>query len=104
MTPPPPDTDSCAVVAVDLLDGLAQMEPALYEADNVPLGRPEGADADGHEGLYRAARITVRRGATGRALAVPRTKFDRNSAAAKAWVADIEAEQERVLAKAGPGA
>ena len=34
----------------------------------------------------------------------PRARFDKNSPSVKAWVAEIEVEQQRVLGKAGPGA
>lgn len=85
------------------VDGLAQMEPSPYEVDNVPLGPAEGDDADDTK-VYIVQLASPSAAERQAALAVPRTKFDRNSAAAKAWVADIEAEQELVLAKAGPGA
>lgn len=82
--------------------GLAQQESVLRDAGNVPLQLADDNDAQD----TRVYIVQLRSpSAAERQAAVTRlpAKFEKDSAAAKAWVADIEEEQERVLAKAGPG-
>ena len=80
----------------------AQTESVLRDAGDVPLQLAGDDDAEQTRVYIVQLRSpsAVERQAT---LASPGTKFRKDSAAAKAWVADIEGEQQRVLAKAGPG-
>ena len=91
----------CTLLSI-CVDGLAQTESALRDAGQVPLTLA-GADNADETRVYIVQLRSPSAAERLAALALPRTKFDKNSMAAKAWVADIEAEQERVLAKAGPG-
>jgi subtilisin family serine protease len=84
------------------VDGLAQTESALRDAGNVPVRLASEINAD-ETRVYIVQLQSPSAAERQAALAMPRMKFDKTSASAKAWVADIEAEQERVLAKAGPG-
>lgn len=82
--------------------GHAQAVSVLRDAGNVRVQLAEGEGGAQSKVFIVQLRSpsAVERQAT---LAAPGTKFNRSSSAAKAWVADIGAEQERVLAKAGPG-
>ena len=91
----------CALMSISSV-GLAQVESVLRDAGNVPVqlaGEGGAAESKVYIVQLRSPSAADRQAR----LAMPRTKFDRSSAAAKAWVADIEQEQEIVLAKAGPG-
>jgi subtilisin family serine protease len=85
------------------IDGFAQSESALRDVGNMAL-QLAGAESADETRVYIVQLRSPSAAERQAALAMPRTKFDSNSASAKAWVADIAAEQERVLAKAGPGA
>ena len=84
------------------VDGLAQTESALRDAGNVPVQLAGESFAD-ETRVYIVQLQSPSAAERQASLAMPHMKFDKTSASAKAWVADIEAEQERVLAKAGPG-
>lgn len=83
--------------------GQAQVESVLRDAGNVPVQLAED-DGAAQSKVYIVQLRSPSAAERQAKLAAPHVKFDRSSAAAKAWVADIEEEQERVLAKAGPGA
>ena len=83
------------------VDGLAQLEPSPHEVENVPLRLADEVRADDTR-VYIVQLASPSAAERQAALAMPRMKFDKTSASTKAWVADIEAEQERVLATAGP--
>ena len=80
----------------------AQVESVLRDAGAVPL-LLAGEDDTGQTRVYIVQLRSPSAAERQASLAVPGTKFEKDSAAAKAWVADIEDEQQRVLAKAGPG-
>ena len=84
------------------VDGLAQSESALRDAGNVAV-QLAGVDNADETRVYIVQLQSPSAAERQASIAMPRMKFDKTSASAKAWVADIEAEQERVLAKAGPG-
>jgi subtilisin family serine protease len=84
------------------VDGLAQSESALRDAGNVAV-QLAGKDNADETRVYIVQLRSPSAAERQASMAMPRMKFDKTSASAKAWVADIEAEQERVLAKAGPG-
>jgi len=84
------------------LDSFAQAESVLRDAGNVPLrlaGENETEETRVYIVQLRSPSAVDRQAA----LAMPRSKFQKDSGAAKAWVADIEDEQQLVLAKAGNG-
>lgn len=91
----------CALLSI-CVDSLAQTRSALRDAGDVPLQLAAGNDTNETK-VYIVQLRSPAAAERQAALAMPRTKFDRTTASAKAWVADIEAEQERVLGKAGPG-
>ena len=91
----------CVLMSVSV-GGWAQTESALRDAGDVPL-QLAGEDSAEQSRVYIVQLRSPSAAERQAALAVARTKFDRNSVSAKAWVADIEEEQKRVLAKAGPG-
>ena len=80
----------------------AQTESVLRDAGDVPLQLAGGSDAE-QTRVYIVQLRSPSAAERQASLALPGTKFQKDSAAAKAWVADIEDEQQRVLAKAGPG-
>jgi subtilisin family serine protease len=83
--------------------GHAQVESVLRDAGNVPVHLAED-DSAAQSKVFIVQLRSPSAAERQAKLAMPYRKFDKNSAAAKAWVADIEEEQSRVLAKAGPGA
>ena len=83
--------------------GHAQVESVLRDAGNVPVHLAED-DSAAQSKVFIVQLRSPSAAERQAKLAMPDRKFDKNSAAAKAWVADIEEEQSRVLAKAGPGA
>ena len=91
----------CTLMSITV-DGQAQTASVLRDAGDVPLQLAGGDNAE-QTRVYIVQLRSPSAAERQAALAVPRTKFDKNSASAKAWVADIEDEQKRVLAKAGPG-
>jgi len=90
----------CALLSI-WVDGHAQAESVLRDAGNVAL-QLAGEDNADETRVYIVQLRSPSAAERQASLAMPRMKFDRNSTSAKAWVADIEAEQARVLAKAGP--
>ncbi len=82
--------------------GFAQAESVLRDAGDVPL-LLAGDDDAGQTRVYIVQLRSPSAAERQASLTLPGTKFQKDSAAAKAWVADIEDEQHRVLAKAGPG-
>ncbi|RZV36734.1 MAG: hypothetical protein EX272_07405 [Chromatiales bacterium] len=82
--------------------GFAQAESVLRDAGEVPL-LLAGDDDPGQTRVYIVQLRSPSAAERQASLTLPGTKFQKDSAAAKAWVADIEDEQQRVLAKAGPG-
>ena len=82
--------------------GFAQAESVLRDAGAVPL-LLAGDDDAGETRVYIVQLRSPSAAERQASLTLPGTKFQKDSAAAKAWVADIEGEQQRVLAKAGPG-
>jgi len=91
----------CVLMSISV-GAWAQTESALRDAGDVPL-QLAGEDSAEQSRVYIVQLRSPSAAERQAALAVQRTKFDRNSVSAKAWVADIEEEQKRVLAKAGPG-
>ena len=91
----------CVLMSISV-GGWAQTESALRDAGDVSL-QLAGEDTAEQSRVYIVQLRSPSAAERQAALTVARTKFDRNSVSAKAWVADIEEEQERVLAKAGPG-
>ena len=82
--------------------GFAQAESVLRDAGEVPL-LLAGDDDAGQTRVYIVQLRSPSAAERQASLTLPGTKIQKDSAATKAWVADIEAEQQRVLAKAGPG-
>jgi len=82
--------------------GRAQTESALRDAGDVPL-QLAGKESAEQTRVYIVQLRSPSAAERQAALTVRRTKFDRNSMSARAWVADIEEEQAQVIAKAGPG-
>ncbi|MGB5630844.1 MAG: S8 family serine peptidase, partial [Woeseiaceae bacterium] len=81
--------------------GLAQDRSVLRDAGPVPL------QLLGDEDLEQTKVYIVQLrspSAAERQAALTRAKFDKSSPNVKAWVAEIESEQQRILGKAGPGA
>jgi len=92
---------------------LAQEESVLRDAGAIPVQLAGGENQDqakvyivqlrSPSAAERQATMTRKFVAAPMALK-PRARFDKNSPSVKAWVAEIEDEQQRVLGKAGPGA
>ena len=91
----------CILVSISS-GSLAQVESVLRDAGNVSV-QLAGAGSAAESKVYIVQLRSPSAAERQARLAMPRTKFDRSSTAAKAWVADIEKEQGIVLAKAGPG-
>ncbi len=93
--------------------GLAQDRSVLRDAGPVPLQLLGDEDQEqtkvyivqlrSPSAAERQAAMVNKATAAPMALK-PRVRFDKNSPNVKAWVAEIESEQQRVLGKAGPGA
>jgi subtilisin family serine protease len=91
----------------------AQERSVLRDAGSVPVELAGGVDREqmkvfivqlrSPSAAERQATLTKKLLAAPMALK-PRVRFDKSSPSVKAWVAEIEGEQQRVLAKAGPGA
>ncbi len=81
--------------------GLAQDRSVLRDAGPVPLQLLGDEDQEQTKVYIVQLRSPS---AAERQATLARTKFDKNSPNVKAWVAEIESEQQRVLGKAGPGA
>jgi subtilisin family serine protease len=97
------------IVRVILLCGLmavpaaATAESVLRDAGNMPV-QLAGSDDPGDTRVYIVQLKTPSAAEQQAKVAVaPGMKFDRSSASVKAYVAGLEEEQDRVLAKAGPG-
>ncbi len=92
---------------------LAQEESVLRDAGEIPVQLAGGENQEqakvyivqlrSPSAAERQATMTRKLVAAPMALK-PRARFDKNSPSVKAWVAEIEDEQQRVLGKAGPGA
>jgi len=82
--------------------GFAQSKSVLRDAGDVPL-LLAGDDDAGQTRVYIVQLRSPSAAERQASVTLPGAKFQKDSAAAKAWVADIEDEQQRVLAKAGPG-
>jgi len=101
----------CSLLSVSAAS-LAQDKSVLRDAGNVPLQLAGGEDREqmkvfivqlrSPSAAERQATLTRKLGAAPMALK-PRIRFDKNSPSVKAWVAEIESEQQRILGKAGPG-
>ena len=91
----------------------AQERSVLRDAGSVPVELAGGEDREqvkvfivqlrSPSAAERQATLIQKLVAAPMALK-PRARFDKNSPSVKAWVAEIEVEQQRVLGKAGPGA
>jgi subtilisin family serine protease len=101
----------CGLLCVST-GSLAQEKSVLRDAGEIPL-QLAGAEDQAETKVYivqlrspsaaeRQATFANKLGAAPMALK-PRVRFDKNSPSVKAWVAEIESEQQRVLGKAGPG-
>lgn len=89
----------CGLIAV-LSDAHAQERSVLRDAGQVPVQLAGAGDPD----ETRVYIVQLRSpGAAERHAKLARTKFDKNSATVSAWVAEIDGEQQRILAKAGAG-
>ncbi len=89
----------CSLLFVSA-NGLAQEKSALRNAGEVPV-QLAGSEHDQQTKVYIVQLRSP--SAAERQAALPRKKFDKNTPTVKAWVAEIEDEQRRVLGKAGPG-
>lgn len=92
---------------------LAQEESVLREAGSIPLQLAGGEDREQTKVFIvqlRSPSASERQATLAKTLVAapmamkPRVRFDKNNPGVKAWVAEIESEQQRILGKAGPGA
>ena len=93
------------------LTGIAQADPALRDAGSVNLQLADAEDPTATK-VYivqlsspsaAEQQAAVKKRALGVTALAPRTRFDRESAAVQSYVARLEAEQQRVIARAGAG-
>lgn len=90
----------CGLIAAPMA---ATAESVLRDAGNMPV-QLAGSDDPGDTRVYIVQLKTPSAAEQQAKVAVaPGMKFDRGSASVKAYVAGLEEEQDRVLAKAGPG-
>jgi subtilisin family serine protease len=102
----------CSLICVSA-GSLAQEESVLRDAGGIPVQLAGGENQEqakvyivqlrSPSAAERQATMTRKLVAAPMALK-PRVRFDKNNPSVKAWVAEIEDEQQRVLGKAGPGA
>ncbi len=101
----------CSLLSVSA-SGLAQEKSALLDAGEIPV-QLAGSEHDQQTKVYivqlRSPSAAERHADLAKSIVAapkavkPRVRFDKNNPSVKAWVAEIEDEQRRVLDKAGPG-